>query len=551
MTVAFPKCRSARRSTIAARDERGYVIVFVLALMAIALGMGAAALAGAISSNKLTTRDMRARRAQQAADAGVQSQLYQQSEADLGSLSYNLNGGLLGTGVSIDCIVPNLNLSLTTSLATTYVSGTNACPQALSGGSSTSYTQPVGNHTFVQSEFFPNEQNVGGLSSQREMFPAIVSLGWETSGTSNVYSREKVLLAPIAPLQAIEGMGNVTINGLSLLLVGGLTEVVNGDISTLGTLTLPTTTVGLNLSSSSILPTFAASAFCTNGLLGGCPGLQVSTAHYVTVPTTPCSAGTPNGNCVIQRSPVTVSASKPSCSNSTGAAVTCNNALFGCSSCYSSSGTTNDTFTMSSGTATFGPGDYVFCNFNVTGSASVSTTSSTAAPVRIYIDSPTSSRCAGDSPAGNFTATPGISNVLEPASPLGTTTAPSQLQIYVVGNGTNHGTTVQIGPTTPSTSLAAVYGMIVYAPQSDVTVNVPAACTAVLCTGGVFNGSVIGDNVTISALTITQDLNIGNYPLYAGVNGFQPVRYIQCGANNTSGVAVTALAGTAADTSGC
>jgi hypothetical protein len=541
--MTFPRSRNALG------DEGGYVIVFVLALLAIALGLGGAALAGAISSNRLTTRDTRVRRAQQAADAGIQAQLYQQSEADLGSTLYNLNGGLLGTGVSVDCIVPNLSLTLVTSLVTASVSGTSACPQAQKGGVFTSYTQPVGNHTFAQAEYFPNEQNVGGVSSEREFFPVILSLGWDTSGATSVYSREKVLLAPIAPLQAVEGMGNVTINGLTLLGVG-LTEAVNGDISALGKLTTPTTTVGTNLSSSSILPTFAASSFCTNGALGGCPGVAVSTAHYVTVSTTACSAGTPSTTCVIQRSAPSISASKASCSNSSGTTVTCNNALFGCTSCYSSSGTTNDTFTMSSGTATFPPGDYVFCNFNVTGTASVSTTSSTAAPVRIFIDSPTSTRGSGDTSVGNFTATTGINNVLEPANPLGSTTAPSGLQIYVVGNGTAHGTTVQIGPTTPSTSLSAVYGEIVYAPLSDVTVNVPALCL-VACTGGIFNGSVIGDNVTISALAITQDLNIGNYPLYAGINAFQPVEYIQCATNDTSGNPVTTLAGMSADTSGC
>lgn len=534
------------RPAVRAAGEEGYVILFVLAVVTIVLAMGVAGLAGALSANSLTNHDTRVRRAQQAADAGVQAQLYQQSEADLGSSSYNLNGGLLGTGITVDCIVPNLSLSLVTSLVSAYVSGNNACPQAESGGGSTSYTGALGNHSFEQSEFFPNEVNAGN-GSEREMFPEIVSLGKDTTpipaGSGTVYAREKVLLAPVAPLQAIEGMGNVTLNGLSVLGIN-LLATVNGDISTTGTLNLPTLTVGTNLLSSSIFPTFSASQFCTNGLLGACPGLHIATASYNTVPTTPCSAGTPSSTCVVQRTPVIISSSKPDCANSSGVAVTCTNSLFGCASCYSSTGTTADTFSMSSGTATFPPGDYVFCNFNVTG-GTISTTSSTS-PVRIFIDSPSSSRCSGDTSVGNFAALTGIDNLLEPASPLGTTTAPSSLQIYVAGNGTANGTTVQLGPTSESLSLAAVYGAIIYAPMSNVTVNVPAACILTVCTGGVFDGSVIGDNVTMSALLVTEDLDINNLPLYAGVNAFRPVEEIQCDGS------VTSLSGNeTTDTGGC
>jgi len=387
------------------------------------------------------------------------------------------------------------------------------------------------------------------------MFPTIVSLGEDTTGTpagtGAVYSREKAILAPIAPLQAIEGMGNVTITGLSTIALGSLASTVNGDISALGKLTTPVLTVGTDLLSSSIFPTFSASEFCTNGTLGTCPStLRISTANYNTVSTAPCSAGTPSTTCVVQRSPVTISASKPSCANSSGVAETCTNALFGCSSCYSSTGSTSDTFTLTSGTATFQPGDYVFCSFNVTG-GTVSTTTATAGPVRIFIDKPTSTRCSGDTSVGNFTDTPGIDNLLEPSSPLGTTTAPSDVQIYVVGNGTANGTTVQIGPTTESTSLSAVYGEIVYAPMSSVTVNVPALCVLV-CAGGIFDGSIIGDNVNVSALTVTEDLDVGNFPLYAGINAFRAVQYIQCSASGSSGVPVTSLSGNeTTDTSGC
>lgn len=533
------------------RDENGQAIVAVLALLVIVLLIGAAVLASGLSSNGDANRDTRARLSQQAADAGVEAQVYQQSEADLGSSSYNLNGGLLGTGISVDCIVPQLNASLqVTGLVSTFVSSTNSCPQAeTSGGTATTYKVPLGNHSYDQSEFFPNEENPGGVSSERELFPEIVSLGSNNgtvpAGTGTVYSREKVLLAPVAPLQAIEGMGSVTLHGLTVLGTN-LTATVNGDISTLGQLTLPLLTVGTDLLSSSIFPTFSASTFCT----GSCPGTPISTAHYVTVSTTPCSAGSPSTSCVIQRSPVTISASKTDCETPAGVPETCSSTLFDCStSCYNAA---TDTFSMSSGTAELPPGDYTFCNFSATGGTLEANPTSSAA-VRIFIDSPTSSRCSGDGytqngsgvwNGGNFTALSGIDNLLEPTSPTGNTLAPSGVQIYVANTGAND-TTVQIGPTTESTSLQSVYGLIVYAPASSVTVNVPAACVLTVCTGGVLDGSIVGDTVSISALTTTEDLDIGNYPLYSGVNAFHPVEYIQCSS-------AASLTGTeATDTSGC
>ena len=41
------------------------------------------------------------------------------------------------------------------------------------------------------------------------------------------------------------------------------------------------------------------------------------------------------------------------------------------------------------------------------------------------------------------------------------------------------------------------------------TVNVPAACVLSICTGGVFEGAVVGYDTTVAALTITQDLGLG------------------------------------------
>jgi hypothetical protein len=66
-----------------------------------------------------------------------------------------------------------------------------------------------------------------------------------------------------------------------------------------------------------------------------------------------------------------------------------------------------------------------------------------------------------------------------------------------------------------------------------------------VCSAGIFEGAVIGNQTTVSATAVLQDLDIGNFPLYAGVNAFRPVQYIQC---STS---VTSLTGATSDLNGC
>ncbi len=512
-------------------DEGGFVVVAVLVVLAVALAFGAAGLAESLSSRSLTTRDGRQRRAQQAADAGVQRILFQQAESNIAN--WNLNGGPLGLSTVLDCMPVQLNASLQiTGLATAAVNAAGVCPQT-SGGTATSYTEPLGNHAFEQAEFIPGQVNFLG-GAERRYYPKIVALGWDDNGSNKVYSRQEVILAPIAPLQAIEGMNNVTINGLSAL---GLNAAVafNGDIYARGTLSLPTLFAGVNLSTSSgsILATVAAPTIS---------GSLVSTVN----------GGVVAQSQIIQRPPITISSSKSSCPAG-GCPI-----VSGGSDHYDSA---TDTFTMTSAaeSVTFAPGDYVFCNFNVTaGTVNVNPTPS--APVRIFVDSPNSPRCKSNglgSNQGNFTAATGITNLLSG------TVAPSVFQIYVVGDGGGYdnATSVNIGDSATCTlkvlgictqmSTPVTQSMVVYAPTSSVTVNTGVCLVKVgsLCTlgaAGVFSGALIGDNVNVTASTITQDLDLGNYPLYDGVSVFRPVQFIQCDATLTS---LTASATT--DTSGC
>ncbi len=519
-------------------SEDGFAMIIVIVMLMIVLALGAAGLAESLDSKTLTTRDARERRAQQATDAGIQRVLYEESESNIDN--WNLNGGVLGLSTVLDCVIPSVNVSLQiTGLATAAVGSGGVCPLTPSGGSST-YVEPLGNHAFESTEFIPGATNLlNGTtigtqngSAQRQFFPKIVSLGWDDNGTNKVYSRQEVVLAPIAPLQAIEGSNNVTMNGLSVCIIilgcANLTGTLNGDVTARNNLTTPGVLAGLNLSSG-LLATLTY-----GGSLSG--GLSVANAQHVTP------------SQIVKRPPVTVSSSKPNCSVASYCTGLAGSAL---GTAYNP---TYDTFSMSSGTVTFNSGDYVFCSFNATG-GTVNVNPSSSAPVRIFIDSPTSTRCAadkthGDANLGNFNDTAGFTNQL-----LGTggVTASSGMQVYVVGDGAyDDNTTVQIGPTSTSGLLnltAVTYGAVVYAPTSKVTVNVPAACLSLLisaCTGGVLEGAFIGNDVTTTALTVTQDLDLGNYPLYDGIQVFRPIQYIQCSATLTS------LTGTAStDTAGC
>jgi Tfp pilus assembly protein PilX len=527
--------REARRRAAASRavGEDGYTIIAVLILLVIGLAVVSAALSTALSSSYSATHNARLQRAQQAADAGIQAQLYTATQADLGSSTYNFNGGPLGLGAFLDCTVPQLNASLQiTGVVNVAADSAGVCPQAQSsGGQPTTLNQPVGEHSSYQSEMitgqtnFLNGRTIGSQngSAMRELFPRIVSIGKETTTTAGnsapVYSREEAILAPIAPLQAIEGENNVTIGGLSLLGVP-LASTLNGDVLAQGNLTTPSLALaGLNLSNG-LLATLAY-----GGSYSG--GLSVANVQHVSASSLP------------PRQPVSIAASKPDCSSAAN-----------CTALGSAYNATYDTFSLSSGSVTFGPGDYVFCSFYAAGGTTINVSPSSSTPVRIFIDSPSSSRCAadkahGDSNLGSFDDVAGFSNgLLGTGGVLGS----SGFQVYVAGNGTGGGTSVQIGPTSTSGLLslsALTYGAIVYAPMSDLTANVPAACVLSICTGGVLEGSFVGYNTTVNALTITQDLDIGNYPLYAGVNAFRVTQYIQC--DNS----VSSLTGQTSDENGC
>ncbi len=553
-----------RRTPPVVGDERGFAIVIVMLVLVIGLAVGAAAVAETLDSRDAANRQSRLDRAQAAADAGIQAQVYLQANSPAAVLNaYNLNGGPLGLATPfLACTVAELNGSaLTGTLANLGVNAGSVCPPSATTSGGTGTTVPThsdGDHAFDQSEFIPDPQMPFG-AGETVLYPKIVALGWDDKGISSdadhhvVYDREEAILAPIAPLQAVEAQGNLTLSGVSLLGIN-VAGTVNGNLQAAGSVTAPAALVMANLSGGGILGTV------THG--GGYSGPALTVGAGVFQATPP------------QRQPITVSAAKASCPD---AADTCS----GISTGYSAS---TNTFGLSAGqSATFAAGDYVFCSFNAASGSTVTAPSITATgPVRIFIDSPTSKRCnstvtvaslnqyndKADANRGNFLAPSGITNGL-----LSGLTAASNLQIYVVGdqNATNpydNATTVNVGASTTCTLTVPIVGtcigvapvllgMVIYAPTSTVTVNTGACVSAlgipVICTGGVFEGSIVGDNVTMSAATITQDLDITNYPLYNGVNAIHPIAFKQCtAATSLAGLAASpASTAAATDLSGC
>jgi hypothetical protein len=159
---------------------------------------------------------------------------------------------------------------------------------------------------------------------------------------------------------------------------------------------------------------------------------------------------------------------------------------------------------------------------------------------------------------GNFTAVQGIDNgLLNVTGTLG----PSGLQIYDVGDDPQSSspydddTYVQIGnPSQTGTdggllsNNLTTEAAVVYAPTSEVSMTT-AKCVnlivASVCVPGTFTGNLIGDDVNATALTFTQDLNLGNYPLYDGIELYHVKEYLPC-------TPVSTLTGVkATDTSGC
>lgn len=503
-------------------------MIFALALMTIGLAVGAAALAETLSSRSHTNLDARERRALQAADFGVQAVLYRQNQLNIDSLDLTGGAGVLGKLAA--CVVPETNesLTITGTVTVTVTSSGNACPPAEGpgkkgpNGEKTAF--PVGNHASYVAEFVPGE-TVPSNGSGVIFKPKIISIGKDESPSNAAhpaYARVEANLATVDPFKTVEAVHNLTFEV-------PLAETFNGSAR-----------AGHNLTFSGLGAFTGASILGPGGsLIGpatidyGCEkelkGLVIPVA--VEIKRVPAA-----GECkepFFARRSISISPSKPSCPSSCSSLTGYVSGRGPAEKANPLLTNENEIYITSGATLKLTPGsDYVFCSFVTNGPVEIAEGSNSTLPVRIFIDSPSSSRCSGFEKhggitAGSFTATKGIgTSVL----------SPSQLQIYMVGNGTNNGTKF----TSSGGSIAS--GFLLYAPQTEVSETAPVS----------FTGTLIGYDVKINTLVYTQDLGLNNYPLSNSAGVFHISGYTQCPANNTSGSAVTELTlNVSTDTSGC
>ena len=596
------------------REESGQALVLAIMIVVVGMLLALTAVAFALNGSQTANHDQHARSAQQAADAGSQATILAEAgspaigyDVSTGSL-----GNLLSCLVPEFNLTTGAEIG-TTAIAAS--AGNGGCPSAVGTDRKPYANPwiPLSNGNYYETAFFPNTQTPtgsggyvsGGLGIE---FPEIVSIGCNTtasasagagdctsnSSTSAKYARNLTILDPTGPLQAIEAGNNVYLQGglslvnsqtivqnllsslgLSNLLSGLLciaslgtagcttypSMILDGNIAAGNDVQVPNILLGTN-SDASIPSLLNGLASLNLGALGSLYGtLDYGNSQGTTVSTSGSSysaSGTPtlelanqvhatSGICTAASPSTTCTVARPTFTVGTSQALTTSTQLGVSATNLPSSGTSTGDLTLSSGRLTLGAGTYFFCNVNITGSAVVTGPSSGTA--QIFVLQPGASQCTGDTGSqGNFTVAPGIGAPTGLSAILnGATSAinPSSVQIYVAGNPADKlavnstvapSTTVSIG-----NSSAASQGMVVYAPRSNLTIT----------TGAAFEGAAVGWNVTISALMVLQDLNLGNYPLASVVNGINVNQNVECSNAVTQLASPTITTAETTDTAGC
>jgi hypothetical protein len=487
------RCRAAA--------EEGFVMVVTVVVMALALVITGVAISDTVNARHVTEKDRRAEAAQQAADAGLQIAMYRANQMNLGKADFN--SGLSGLTNTLGCLVPTLDVNAYVSALTTVTLGAStSCPNQTGAGSGTPQWKPerLGNRTTFAYQFIPGGTSTGPSSTTGHVSlnPVIVSIGYEDGGTTStsddVIRRVEAILNPVDPFNMIEATGDLS-------FAGGLSTILNGDIRTNGNLTVG----GLGLIGANVLAADGSILRLANAQYGGSFSgvLTVASKVHTTTPFT--------------RTPVSISSTKVDCWNGSGAQGTagaCPSATY-----YNSS---NHRLTVTSGqSVTLGGGDFVFCRVSVAAGGTLNTSLTASSPTRIFIDSPSSARCAPTAPG---TASLNLSGNLNTIN-----VTPSQLQIYIAGNGTPGGTTATIN----TSLLGGTPAFFLYAPDTDVTM-----------TYTLFQGNIIGHDVSMNGYctlglfglclvpsatnVLTQDLGLYNMPLSASVGVFTRKQYVQC-----------------------
>ena len=480
-----------------AAGEEGFVMVVTVVVMALALIITGVAISDTISARHVTDKDRRGEAAQQAADSGLQIAMYRANQMNLGKVDFN--SGLSGLTNTLSCVVPTLDVNGYVSALTKITLGVStSCPNDPADPTTPKWKpERLGNRTTFAYQFIPAGSSTGSSSTtgHASLNPVIVSIGYENNGTAttsdDVIRRAEAILNPVDPFNMIEATGNLSFSG-------GLTTVLDGDIRSNGNLTVS----GLGLVGANVLGSDGSVLRLANIQHHGTySGPLITVGSRVQVPGT------------FTRTPVSISASKVDCwngSGSQGTAGVCPSSTF-----YNSA---NHRLTVGSGqTLTLGGGDFVFCSVSVAAGGTLNTSLTSSSPTRIFIDNPTGSRCAGST--GNLSLLGSLNTI---------NVTPSQLQIYMTGNGTPGGTTATIN----TSLLSGTPAFFLYAPDTNVTM-----------TYTLFQGNIIGHDVAMNGYCVTvlglclvpsatnvltQDLGLFNMPLSASVGIFTRKQYIQC-----------------------
>lgn len=480
------------------RGEGGFVMVTAVVMMAITLTIAAVAIDDTIGARGLVTRDARVHAAQQAADAGVQIAMYRANQMKLGKADFK--GGLSRLTTTLACRVPVTASGAVSAIVDVTLGANTSCPTRPGAGSGDRdfIYEKLGNRTSFAYHFVPGAQSsIGTTSGHVSLNPVIVSIGREDNGTAgtsdDVVRRVESILHPVDPFQLVEATGNLTFNSL-------LTTVINGDIRTNGDLRVNSL---LGIVGGNVLASDGSLLRLANAQYGGTYSGSISIADLDHVTTD------------FEREPVSISPSKPSCPGS------CPAAPF-----YDPAPTQRRLVVGAGQSLTLGGGDYVFCSVSVVAGATLQTSLSAATPTRIFIDDPDSDRCRDSVGNGGLLLNGNLNTV---------SATPSQLQIYIAGDGTPGGTSASIDTTWTTTLTPAFF---LYAPDSNVTMRFR-----------LFKGNIIGHDVTMNAActlsllgicipgatdVLTQDLHLYDMPLSPALGVFRQKQYVQCAGREPS-----------------
>lgn len=471
-------------------------MVMTVIVMALALIITGVAISDTVSARHITDKDRRAENAQQAADSGLQIGLYRANQMNLGKTDFN--SGLSGLANTLACLVPNLDVNGYVSALTTVTLGVSAsCPNDPGDPTTPKWKyERLGNRQSFAYQFVPAGSSTGATSTTGHVTlnPVIVAIGKDDGGTAStsddVIRRVEAILNPVDPFDMIEATGDLSFSG-------GLTTVLNGDIRANRDLTIG----GLGLVGANVLGSDGSILRLANVQYG---------RNFSGILTVASKVKTTSS---FTRTPVSISSSKPDCWNGSGAqgaAGVCPSSTF-----YNSG---NHRLTVGAGqTLTLGGGDFVFCSVSVASGGTLNTSLTASSPTRIFIDNPSNTDCGGST--GNLSLLGNLNTI---------NVTPSQLQIYMTGNGTPGGTTATIN----TSLLSGTPAFFLYAPDTNVTM-----------TYTLFDGNIIGHDVSMNGYCVTllgvclvpsatnvltQDLGLFNMPLSSSVGVFSRKQYVQC-----------------------